>query len=483
LIDQNMAPSGPPAAKAEAKKKEVAPKKDAKKKPEVDPDEAKIPVVEQPDKKTFDDKLEKLQKKIDDAQTKLKEVKDQIGDRSQGNSEFQSKRSELLAKVAAEKEKIDEYMAKKDEIRSAMGLKNNEDNKMKTDLKEMKKKLGYTDIASIDKRIHEIEDTMIHSSLSLKDEKKLMLEIAQLKKNKPEVNKFNKLDQDIKTQHALNDNSSLKEQLDQINEVMNVHRERKKELNAEFTIIIQERDAQMGNSQEMYTARDELNNKVKEYIQERNELRDLFRQDERKYYEYQKELKNLRWEKQRAEREDREKEWQQERRKRDAEKLDDQPYVSETTLLEQTIKFCKSFQPKEAEEKKEEKATTFDNKKDEEVLVDKKKRDEEFYYAPTRKAKASKAKGKKEGGSSKPIKHNAETFKLFSSLKIDAPITTADIPATLEKLEAEMESFQAKIKEWEISRDERKAKIMAGEKVDDEDEKEDAAEAEEKTED
>lgn len=458
--------------------KAADPKKDAKKKvvkktEEVDPDEAKIPVVEAPDKKEFEGQVEKLQKKIDDAQASLKAIKDQIGDRSAGNNDFQTKRSELLAKVTVEKEKIDEYMQKKDEIRSAMGLKNTEDNKMKSDLKDMKKKLGYTDISKIDERIKQIEDQMIHESLTLKDEKKLMLEIAQLKKNKPEVTKYNQLEQANATKRELNNNSSLKEQLDQINEEMNVHRERKKALNAQFTELLAERDEKMGNSQEMYTKRDELNNQIKEFIQQRNELRDQFRQDERKYYEYQKELKNLRWEKQRAEREEREKEWQQERRKRDAEKLDDQPFVSETTLLEQTIKFCKSFQPKEAEEKKEAAATVFDNKKDEVVLVDKSKRDEEFYYAPTRKGKASKTKNKKEGGSAKPIKHNAETFKLFASLKLDAPITTDDIPATLEKLEKQMEEFQEKIKQWEKNRDERKAKILAGEAV--EEEKEEAA--------
>jgi len=471
-----MAPSGPPAAKAKPAAKEEK-KKDEKKKVEkkevvVDPDEAKITLVEQPDKKEFDDKLVSLQKKIDDAQAKLKEVKDQIGDRSQGNSEFQSKRADLLAKVRAESEKIDEYMQKKDEIRSAMGLKNTEDNKMKADLKDMKKKIGYTDIGEIDKRIREIEDTMIHSSLTLKDEKKLMLEIAALKKNKPEVTKYNQMDQAIATKRELNNNSTLKEQLDQINEVMNVHRGRKKELNEEFTIILGERDAQMGNSQEMYQQREDLNTKVREYIQERNTLRDDFRSQERAYYEYQKEIRNLRWEKQRSEREDREKEWQLERRKRDAEKLDDQPYVSETTLLEQTIKFCKSFQPKETEEKKVATETKHDNKKDEVVLMDKKSRDEEFYYAPTRKGKASKSK-KKEGGSAKPIKHNAETFKLFATLKIDAPITTDDIPATLEKLEEEMAKFATKIKDWEKTRDERKAKIMAGHEVEEE-----AAEAE-----
>merc|ERR1711865_499951 len=139
----------------------------------------------------------------------------------------------------------------------------------------------------------EIEDVMHHSSINLKEEKKMMLEIAQLKKNKPEVTKFKEMDQKIATNRELNsgNNSTLKEQLDSLNEVMNVHRERKKALNAEFTEIIQERDAQMGNSQEMYGQRDELNGKVKEYIQERNELRDAFRQDERKYYEFQKEVK------------------------------------------------------------------------------------------------------------------------------------------------------------------------------------------------
>jgi len=472
-----MAPSGPPAAKAkpEAKKEKVEKKK--KVEPKEDPDEAKIPVIEQPDKKDFDAKNEQLQGKIDAAQAALKAVKDSIGSNSSGNSEFQSRRSELLEKVRAESAKIEEYMSKKDDIRAAMGLKTAEDKQLKTDLKDMKKKLGYTDLQAIDGRIAEIEDVMHHSSLTLKEEKKYMLEIAQLKKNKPEVNKFNKLDQEIATKQALNNNSTLKEQLDQINEVMNVHRGRKKELNEEFTALLGERDAQMGNSKDLYGERDKHNDDVRKLIQERNELRDSYRQQERNYYEYQKEVRNLRWEKQREERESREKEWQQEKRKREAEKLDDQPFVQETTLLEQTIKFCKTFQPKEAEKKEEVKAAVVEAKEGEMVLVDKKNREEEFYYAPTKKGKASKSKGKKEGGSAKPIKHNAETFKLFATLKIDAPITTDDIPATLVKLEAEMESYQGKIKDWEAKRDEMKAQILEKGYVDkDEEEKEEAKE-------
>merc|ERR1719397_2068024 len=133
------------------------------------------------------------------------------------------------------------------------------------------------------------------------------------------------------------------------------------------------------------------------------------------------------------------------------------------TLIEQTILFCKSLtQTKEAEEKKEQREIQHDLKDGMEVLAKKEDR-EEFYFVPTAKKKGkSKNKGGKEGGSSKPIKHNAETFRLFDQLKLDAPITTDDVPATLEKLEAQLEMYKEKVKEWEEKRDEMKRKIIEG---------------------
>merc|ERR1711865_454396 len=102
--------------------------------------------------------------------------------------------------------------------------------------------------------------------------------------------------------------------------------------------------------------------------------------------------------------------------------------------------------------------------------------DEEFYFAATKKGKSAKMK-KKDGG--KSIKHNAETFRLFDQLKLDAPVTTDDIPALVEKLTAQGEMYAQKIKDWETNRDELKRKILAGESVDEdkkEDKKEDADE-------
>merc|ERR1712039_1157839 len=74
-------------------------------------------------------------------------------------------------------------------------------------------------------------------------------------------------------------------------------------------------------------------------------------------------------------------------------------------------------------------------------------------------------KGKASGDDSKkkPIKHNAETFKLFDTLGLEAPITVADVPPLLEKLEKNLETYQEKVQSWEDHKEEMKRKIQEGE--------------------
>merc|ERR1712146_786261 len=107
-------------------------------------------------------------------------------------------------------------------------------------------------------------------------------------------------------------------------------------------------------------------------------------------------------------------------------------------------------------EKTEKKETEYSLKDGETLLLKKEARDEEFYFAPT-KAKAKK-KGKSAGDdtSKKPIKHNAETFKLFDTLGLEAPITVADVPPLLEKLEKQIVVVQEKVDSWESQKEEMK---------------------------
>merc|ERR1719274_312260 len=90
-------------------------------------------------------------------------------------------------------------------------------------------------------------------------------------------------------------------------------------------------------------------------------------------------------------------------------------------------------------------------------------REEEFFLLPTKKKGGKKAKGSAApDNSKKPIKHNAETFKLFDSLKLDAPITVADIPALLEKLDEQRDLYEKKVQDWRENKEEMKRKIKEG---------------------
>merc|ERR1711948_253961 len=137
--------------------------------------------------------------------------------------------------------------------------------------------------------------------------------------------------------------------------------------------------------------------------------------------------------------------------------------MGEMTLIEQTMLFCRSLTATKVEEKKEEqKETVFNNPEGTEVLCKKDDRDE-YYFNPTSKGKKGKKKGPgTETSTKKPIKHNAETFQLFDKLKLNAPITTDDIPPLLVELEKQLEDYKVKVKDWEEKREERKKRILEG---------------------
>jgi len=258
----------------------------------------------------------------------------------------------------------------------------------------------------------------------------------------------------------------LRENRGNINEQMALYRDGKRKVQEKLSALNESRKAQMGDVPELIEKREAIGKSIKEKIDERNVLRDDFRQKERDFNNFKNEQRRIKQEKYQEQQGAQRSEWEATTRARKAEALDNQPYVSEITLIEQTIFFCKGLvKDKGPVQKEETKEVVHTNKADEEVLVP--DREEEMYYVATKakkKGKSNRNSGGKEGGA-KPIKHNAATFKLFDQLKLNAPTTTDDIPGLLEKLEEQLKGFEEKVKEWELNRDEMKAKIMAGEDV------------------
>jgi len=446
------------APKAETKPKAKAEGK-AKPKKKEENDEEKTKVIA-PDKQAFEEKVGKIQEEIEKLQKKQKSFADKIAERQGGKEEFNAKKVELRAQLDELSGKMNELHAKKDELDKAMTGKREEGKQMRTQLNNMKQSIGFTSEKDIDKRIADIEFQISTTSMPLKEEKKLVAEIQQLKRNRPKVSQVAQMESQLS---GFDPGLSLKDQKQAIFDEMSQYREAKKKVSEKMAELTGQRKDQVGDLGGIFEQREEINKLIAAKIKERNDARDAFRQEDREYNKHLAEQRKARQAKFEEERAARQAEFDLRRKQREVEKLDDEPYVAERTLVEQTIAFCKSLvQSKDEEQKEEKKETVHTNKDGEEVLIRKEDRDEEFYYMPT---KSKKTKNKNKGSaaaSGKSIKHNAETFQLFDKLKLDAPLTTDDVPALVEKLEAQLEEFKEKVKEWEEKREDMKKAIMEG---------------------
>jgi uncharacterized coiled-coil DUF342 family protein len=450
------------AAKPEAKAKAKAAAKE-KVKEEPRPEDL-IPKVAMPNKEEYDEKLAAVQADIDKIQKQQQDLAKRISERSGGKDEYQAKRVELRAELDHWSGLIDGCKSQKDEISKTLGDAKAEGQQQRSELNKMKKSIGFTSETEIDQEIARIEFKMHHSSVSLKEEKQLMDQIKQLKKDRPKVAGIHKLESSIGSDDK---GLSLKESRKSISEQMGMYFEEKKKVSEKLKELNEQRKAETGDLPALIEEREGLSGKVREMSAKRQQIRAEHRAAEQEYYAYQAEIRKMRQERSAQERQARQADYDKEKRVREAAKLDDPPHTSEITLIEQTIAFCKTFSKESGaaavEEKKE---IVHGNLDGMEVMVSKKDRDEDMYFVPSKgkkskgKAKAAAAEGSE--GKGKPIKHSAETFQLFNQLKLDAPITTADIPGLLEKLEEKLADYQGKVKEWQLKKDELKKKILEG---------------------
>merc|ERR1711920_277562 len=165
-----------------------------------------------------------------------------------------------------------------------------------------KKSIGYASEADIDNRIATIEFKLQTESMALKDEKKYLLELSELKKNRPKVAKVNKLEGDLTAFRDGQSQGEIKATIQEINAAMAKHREEKKVIQEKLAKIRDERKAKLGDVPAWVDERNQIGEKVQEKIKEKNAIRDEFKAKEREYYQYLAEVRKARQEKQQEER-------------------------------------------------------------------------------------------------------------------------------------------------------------------------------------
>jgi len=240
---------------------------------------------------------------------------------------------------------------------------------------------------------------------------------------------------------------TVDEQLNEINEKIQALQKRQDAEYSKIKALKEKREKQMGGVDRLVEERGKLKGQCDEFQKERSAIGDERRQKQKLFNEWEKEVRADRRRKQQAEWDKQRAEWEAEGAKRELEKPN--PYLNETTLLEQTIDYCKGLMPKVEGVEQEKIVCDFNNPEGAKILLSKKDRDAEMYFAPTKKKNL-----KKKGGVAKSsaIKHTADTFQIFEQLKLAAPMTTDDVAPLLAKLESSLAAYQEKVKVWEGDR-------------------------------
>merc|ERR1719335_2060852 len=130
----------------------------------------------------MDEKLKGVNAEVEKLQKRMGEIAEKVKERSTGKDEFFQKKQELRAKLDEVQGRIDSFAGKKDELYKEMESTRAQDKEAKNQLQKMKGSLGFTSEEEISKRIADIEFNMWTSSLSLKEEKKYLDEIKELKR-------------------------------------------------------------------------------------------------------------------------------------------------------------------------------------------------------------------------------------------------------------------------------------------------------------
>merc|ERR1712113_739255 len=146
---------------------------------------------------------------------------------------------------------------------------------MKNDLFKMKKSIGYTNEADIDNRIATIEFKLWTESVPLKEEKKYLLELQELKRNRPKVSQVNKMEGDLA---ELRSGVSMKETVQEIIAAMAKHREERNAIQDKLTKLKDERTEKLGDGPKWIEERQALQAEIQEKIKEKNQIRDEFKQ-------------------------------------------------------------------------------------------------------------------------------------------------------------------------------------------------------------
>ena len=420
----------------------------------------RIPAV---DKKSYDDKIDTLDAELKTLIAKQQTMNKTISDKSGGKEEFFRQRDEVKAKLDANQKTLNDLDAAKTKVQESIQTKQKAGHETLAEINSMKKTIGFSSEAEVDRKIADIEYQMQTESLSLKRERELMAEISKFKQMKPQIQKMKNMSVGVAGDDSV---GGLRVELASVQKQIAEARDEKRKIQAAYSKIMDARKKAMEGVSDLVEGRDELYQKIKKTQEELRKTKD---EKFKKIRDFQAQIAEAKVA--RADREKIEKVFKDAegaRRKIEDELINENtlPNEEKVELAENVIQYCVRLLP--AEEKVEEKKHVELKQLPgtSQVFLRKEDRAEEFFYAPT-KAKKTATVAKKD--EVKSFTHTLAVLGLFASLKIDAPLAPAQVQKTIDALKAKISTIKADqvkvVAERKARRSEREAALVEATKT------------------
>ena len=375
-------------------------------------------------------------------QARLTSIKDSLDARDTGRGDS--------PEVAVAKARLNEIKTKSrmlqqekrniyDQISAADDLK-----KQQQDLTQrLKSQLSLFSVDEIERRIKALELQQQTTSLSVKEDKKMMEEIKRLSANKPMIRQYDEAQESLKG--VRDHHNTLYAQLKAKNAELGGVKEEEEKCKEALEGVKSKDEAKRSDIPALFKERDGLRKEIIDHRDTIRKLRDEFNDRRREWQTFlrqQKEVKEKEWRERKAARQAeydaQKKAYEEEQAKRD-------PWEEEKLICDQLISFVEKLMPKKDEAKAEAKAVEHPDgqkpltKGDDDV--------DPYANLVKKKSKRKGGGGAAAAGPGAPLvrqksmrlSHSPEDFALWEKLGFKAPSTTDDCPALLELLLAKRE--------------------------------------------
>jgi len=434
----------------------------------VDSKDTKKAKPAQPDRDDFNEMIALIEKRIQDLKTEQSGIRTKIGAKSEGKTEYQTRKNDMQIKLREYEEIIQKHETDKtkcwNEIKSSQSAATANTKMMKSMRSQQIPELGNKAVHSIEdinREMDKIEYDMQTKTMSLKEEKAKLELLKKLKGLKP---RFAELEKASANMGGAKDSvvSPLKDRIDQLSHLISEAREAKKQQKIQFERLKEQREKVTRDMPELFEKSDAITKQLGNEHMQRRALMEDFKRREREFNAVRAEERQAKYDRQRADRLERAADNEARRVERREEHEEEQPFLYETTLIEQTLSYCQQLLPKEAAPVVvKEVAAPVAEIEGRKVLMSKADREEDFFFSGSGGKKSSKNKNKGKKAKAAPtmedkITHTVESIQIFSNLKMKPPVKLSDLPACVEILKKQAKTYEEKVAKWKASEEERR---------------------------